>query len=128
MADFKIQDFFRLRNITVDGITLVEANLEFAIKSIHIKPNGPLSSPDCYTFDVKLTFSNEGQSGQLLVKLESIPHHITCQGQISPPVMDQVSRTMRSAVNVLVIITCLISFVLCARAILKAQLLKWVSV
>lgn len=128
MADFKFPDFLALHNMTVRGVSLVEARLLFAIKSIHVKPNGPLTSPDCYTFDVALVFSNQGQSGQLLVDLESTAQHINCQGQLNPPVSDKVSRTLRSAVNTLVITTCLISFVLCARAVLKAQLLKWVSV
>lgn len=124
-SEFSSEEFFRENNITVSGISLVEATLMFSIKAIHFKPNGPLNSPDCYFFDLKLLFDNQGEDGQLLVSLVADAQHLDCQGNVTPPVSDGPSKNLRSAVNILVITTCAFSFLLCARAVLKAQLLKW---
>ena len=59
-SEFSSEEFFRSNNITVSGISLVESTLLFSIKAIHFKPNGPLNSPDCYFFDLKLLFDNQG--------------------------------------------------------------------
>jgi hypothetical protein len=61
-SEFSSEEFFREKNITVSGISLVEATLMFSIKAIHFKPNGPLNSPDCYFFDLKLLFDNQGDN------------------------------------------------------------------
>lgn len=127
MSSFKSEDFLREQNITVSGLSLVEATLMFSIKAIHLKPNGPLNGPDCYTFDLELVFNNQGEDGQLLVSLTTEAQHLDCHGRVNPPVSDGPSKTFRSSVNILVILTCVLSFFLCARAVIKAQLLKWVK-
>lgn len=126
-SSFNSENFLRQNNLTVSGLSLVEATLLFSIKAIHFKPNGPLNGPDCYTFDLKLDFNNQGEDGQLLVSLSTDAQHLNCQGKVNPPVSDGPSKSFRSTVNILVILTCLLSFVLCARAVIKAQLLKWVT-
>ncbi len=128
MSSFKSEDFLREQNITVSGLSLVEATLMFSIKAIHFKPNGPLNGPDCYTFDLQLLFNNQGEDGQLLVTLTTDAQHLDCHGRVTPPVSDGPSKSFRSTVNILVILTCVLSFALCARAVIKAQLLKWVLV
>lgn len=124
--DFKSESFFQENNITISALTLVEASLLFSIKGIHFKPNGPLNSPDCYAFDLRLVFDNQGEDGQLLVSLVTEARHLDCKGTVDPPVSDGPSKSIRSAVNILVIGTCALSLYLCGRAVLKAQLLKWV--
>lgn len=126
MSSFKSGDFLREKNISVSGLSLVEATLLFSIKAIHFKPNGPLNGPDCYTFDLRLEFNNQGEDGQLLVSLMTDAQHLDCHGKVNPPVSDGPSKSFRSTVNILVVLTCVLSFFLCARAVIKAQLLKWV--
>lgn len=126
MSNFKIEEFLKQKNLTVSGLSLVQATLIFSIKAIHFKPNGPLNGPDCYSFDLRLLFDNQGEDGQLLVSLITDAQHLDCHGKVTPPITDGPSKSFRSAVNILVILTCLISFILCTRAVVKAQLLKWV--
>ncbi|XP_046652734.1 mucolipin-3-like [Daphnia pulicaria] len=125
VSAFKSEDFLREKNITVSGLSLVEATLMFSIKAIHFKPNGPLNGPDCYSFDLGLVFNNQGEDGQLLVSLSTLAKHLDCHGKVNPPVSDGPSKSFRSTVNILVILICGFSFFLCARAVIKAQLLKW---
>ena len=127
VANFKSEDFLREKNITVSGLSLVEATLMFSIKAIHFKPNGPLNGPDCYSVDLGLVFNNQGEDGQLLVSLTTLAKHLDCHGKVNPPVSDGPSKSFRSTINILVILTCGVSFFLCARAVIKAQLLKWVN-
>lgn len=127
MSSFKSEDFLASNNVTVNGLSLVEAELSFSIKAIHFKPNGPTNSPDCYLFDLRIVFDNQGQDGQLLVSLITRSEHVNCHGKVNPPVSDASSKNLRSSVNILVILTCIFSFILCARAVIKAQILKWVN-
>ena len=128
MSDLEIEDFLSKHNVTLNGRSLVDAVLKFSVKAIHFKPSGMLSYPDCYLFDLNLIFNNQEEDGQLQVTLTSDTKHIDCQGNVEPPVSDTGSKTLRSTVNYLVIIICVCSFVLCARAVIKAQLLKWVLI
>ena len=127
MSNFSSEAFLRDHNVPVSGSSLVEAVLLFSVKAVHFKPNGPVNSPDCYLFDLELAFDNQGQDGQLLVTLASETQHVACHGNVNPPVSDASSKNLRSSINILVVITCIFSFILCARAVIKAQLLKWVS-
>ena len=128
MSNFSSQVLLAEHNASVIGASLVEATLDFSIKAIHFKPNGPSNEPDCYLFNLQLVFDNRGEDGQLLVNLKSQPEHVTCYGNVSPPVSDTPAKNLRSAMNILVVLTCLVSFILCARAVIKAQFLKWVTI
>ena len=126
-ASFSSEEFLRSNNMSVNGQTLVEASLSFSIKAIHFRPNELLlNSPDCYLFNLKLVFSDQDEDGQLQVFLVPDTEYIHCEGEIDPPVSDSLSKTMLSIVNYIVIFISLFSFILCVRAVFKAQVLKWV--
>jgi len=125
-GSFSSEEFLQRHNMTVNGISLVDASLSFSIKAIHFRANELLlNMPDCYLFNLKLVFSDQEENGQLQVMLVPDTQYIRCHGQVQPPSSDSTSKTMLSIVNYLVIFVSLFSLVLCARAVLKAQILKW---
>jgi len=125
-ATFSSEEFLQTRNMSMNGQTLVDASLSFSIKAIHFRANELLlNMPDCYLFNLKLIFSDQDEDGQLQVFLVPDTEYIHCQGKIDPPATDSLSKTMLSIVNYLVIFISLFSFILCVRAVFKAQVLKW---
>ena len=128
-ATFSSEEFLQTRNMSMNGQTLVDASLSFSIKAIHFRANELLlNMPDCYLFNLKLIFSDQDEDGQLQVFLVPDTEYIHCQGKIDPPATDSLSKTMLSIVNYLVIFISLFSFILCVRAVFKAQVLKWVII
>ena len=122
--DFSSETWLTQNNFTVDGVTLVRSELLFSVKAVRLRPE---DVPECYRFDLRLVLDNEDQDGQLPARLDSDAKRSSCQGD-NESVPSTESRKLRSCLNVTIIIISLLSLVLCARAVIKAQLLKWVIV
>lgn len=118
------EKFLESIGITVSFQSLVKATLDFSLKTVNFKAYGPLTAPDCYKFNIQILFDNSDHDGQTLLSLEADALRLLCRGDeeyLSDSVIDSALRTI---LNVSVISVCLISFVLCARAIYRAQILK----
>lgn len=85
---------------------------------------GPIAPPDCYQFDIQILFDNTDHDGQMLLSLDAEPIRLHCQGDVQYITDSEIDAALRSILNSFVIIICLISFLLCARAIYRAWLLR----
>lgn len=118
------EKFLESIGVTVSFQALVKASLEFAVKTVNFKAYGPLTAPDCYKFNIQILFDNSDHDGQTLLSLDADAIRLHCRGDeeyLSDSVIDSALRTL---LNVSVIMICLLSFTLCARAIYRAQILK----
>lgn len=115
------------KDLDINFSALVKATLNFAIKTVNFKAAGPITPPDCYRFDIEIVFDNRDHDGQMLLSLDAEPIRLTCQGDVHYIIDNQVDSFLRSLLNFLVIIICAISFVLCSRAIWRAQQLKTIT-
>lgn len=106
---------------------LVKATLEFSIKTVSFKSAGPITPPNCYRFDIVILFLNEDHDGQMLVSLDAEPVRLQCKGETQYFTKNEIDAFLRSLLNYMVIIICAISFVLCSRAIWRAQQLKTIT-
>ncbi|XP_046405641.1 mucolipin-3-like isoform X2 [Ischnura elegans] len=103
---------------------LVRASLTFAVKTVNLKAAGPLTPPDCYRFDIEISFDNRDHDGQMLVTLEADAIRLSCKGSVEYITEYKLDSVLRSLLNYLVMCVCLVSLVLCSRAIYRAHLLK----
>ncbi|XP_071443089.1 mucolipin-3-like isoform X2 [Hetaerina americana] len=103
---------------------LVRAALSFSVKTVNLKAAGPLTPPDCYRFDIEINFDNRDHDGQMLVTLEADAIRLSCKGNVEYITEYKLDSVLRSLLNYLVMSICLISLVLCSRAIYRAQSLK----
>lgn len=125
---FQSQQFLKVAGLEISFASLVRAELLFAIKTINFRAAGPITPPDCYRFDVKIVFDNEDHDGQMSLSLEADPYKLTCKGDTAYVTDNKIDQVLRSILNILVILICLASLVLCSRAIYRAQLLKELTV
>lgn len=115
------------KNITINFSALVKAHLKFSIKTVNLKAAGPMTPPDCYEFDVVIIMDNSDFDGQMLLSLEAEPKRLQCN-DTTYITDNQIFSALRTILNIFVIIICGISLVLCSRAIINAQKLKFETI
>lgn len=123
------RDFFK--NSVKEEIMFSEvilATLSFSLKTVNFKAAGRITPPDCYKFNVIIKFDNEDHDGQMKIVLDAAPIRLVCRGDTTYITSNEIDTLLRSVLNYLVIIICLISLVLCSRAIYRAQQLKVITI
>ncbi|XP_055372028.1 mucolipin-3-like [Condylostylus longicornis] len=119
-----VEVFLKSKDIVVNFSALVKATLRFAIKTVNFKAYGPFSAPDCYKFNIEIIFDNGDHDGQTLISLTADALRLYCKGDVKYVMQSSIDSILRSVLNYFVILICVISFSLCARAIYRAQLLR----
>lgn len=124
-VSLKSEQYLSNHNIDVKFDALVRAELLFSIKTINLKAASRLSTPNCFIFNIKIIFDNEDHDGQILLSLEADSVQLKCRGDVV--ITDEIQSFIRSVLNFLVIIVCIISLILCVRAVWRAQQLKVIT-
>nr|NVI71363.1 transient receptor potential cation channel, mucolipin ortholog [Cucujiformia] len=122
---FNSRVYFESQDIKFSA--LVRASLDFSLKTVNFKSAGRISPPNCYQFDVTILFDNEDHDGQMTVSLDAEPIRLNCKGDIEYVTGNEINSILRSLLNYLVILICLLSFALCGRAIWRAQQLRAIT-
>ncbi|XP_019870651.2 mucolipin-3-like [Aethina tumida] len=112
------------RRLNIKFSALVRAELKFSLKTVNFKAAGRISPPNCYRFDVTISFNNEDHDGQMILSLDAEPIRLMCKGDVEYVTDNEIDSLLRSSLNYLVILICVLSFVLCSRAVWRAQQLK----
>lgn len=126
--NFSSKQFFVDKKIKLKFSALVRVNLTFAIRTINLKAAGPITPPDCYEFVITIKFDNSDLDGQMLLSLDAEPNKLMCQGDTKYYTDNRIESILRTFLNTIVIIVCLVSFVLCVRAVYNAQILKFETI
>ncbi|XP_046683218.1 mucolipin-3-like isoform X1 [Homalodisca vitripennis] len=121
---FSSRKFFKNQNITITFSALVKVTLKFSIKTVNFKAAGPITPPDCYKFNIQILFDNDDMDGQMILSLDAEPIRLICNGDVEYINDNRLAYILRSILNIVVILICCTSCILCSRAIWKAQLLK----
>ncbi|XP_053954347.1 mucolipin-3-like isoform X2 [Anastrepha ludens] len=120
-----VQAYLKQSGVELNFASLVKATLVFAIKTVNFKAyGGPLSAPDCFKFDVTIFFDNRDHDGQMLLSLDADAQRLRCKGDVEFISSAEFDAALRSLLNILVLLVCLLSFALCSRAIYRAYLLR----
>ncbi|KAI9581515.1 mucolipin-3-like [Glossina fuscipes] len=120
-----VQKYLSQRDVEVSFSSLVKASLEFAIKTVNFKAyGGPLSAPDCFKFNITICFDNRDHDGQMLLSLDADAMRLHCNGDVDFISDAEFDAILRSILNIFVLLVCLLSFALCARALYRAYLLR----
>lgn len=120
--------FLQNRNINVKFSALVRAHLKFALKTVNLKAAGPMTPPDCFRFNIKVDFDNRDFDGQMLLSLDADARKLQCKGDTRYITDNRIESALRTLLNLLVILICTISLLLCSRAIYRAQMLKFETI
>nr|NVI71393.1 transient receptor potential cation channel, mucolipin ortholog [Cucujiformia] len=124
-GEFNSKSYFEGQDIKFSA--LVKATLDFSLKTVNFKSAGRISPPNCYQFDITILFDNEDHDGQMILTLDAEPIRLNCKGDVEYVTGNEINSLLRSVLNYLVIFICALSFVLCGRAIWRAQQLKTIT-
>lgn len=114
--------------ISFNFSALVKATLSFTVKTVSFKTVGPKTAPNCYEFDIEILFENEDHDGQMLLSLDAEPRRLKCKGDIEYVGSDKLDAALRTLLNIIVMIICSLSLVLCSRALWRAHQLKIITI
>lgn len=125
MTQIGIEKFLDERGVIVSFSSLVKATLVFGVKTVNFKAfGGPLAAPDCFKFLITVLFDNSDHDGQMLLSLDAEAKRLHCRGDVEYITDTEYDVILRTILNMLVIIVCVLSFSLCARALYRARLLR----
>ncbi|XP_027766525.1 mucolipin-1-like, partial [Empidonax traillii] len=112
------------RNFTVKFHKLVNVTIQFQLKAINVQTIINNEIPDCYTFTITITFDNKAHSGRVRIRLDNHAHIKECK---DPSVFGRGDNSFRLFFDVIVILVCSLSFILCARSIVRGLALQLVG-
>ncbi|XP_069823783.1 mucolipin-1 [Dendropsophus ebraccatus] len=109
------------RNFTIKFHKLINITVQFQLKAINIQTIINNEIPDCYTFTITIIFDNQAHSGRVKIQLDNDATIKECK---DPSVYGRGDNHSRLAFDIIVIISCILSFILCARSIIRGLKLQ----
>nr|KAG5705297.1 hypothetical protein BaRGS_010748 [Batillaria attramentaria] len=126
-TDYNIRTFFHDNNYTISFSRMLDVTLEFSFLTFHLNLIETHYGPVCYKVNTTIKFSNYERSGQLLVTLKNVMMERTCAGRMMSPGAADEEKTVKAknvAYDVVVMLICIFSCILCVRSMLRAWQLK----
>ncbi|XP_012733482.2 mucolipin-3 isoform X1 [Fundulus heteroclitus] len=113
-----------LQNFELHFKRLLSLKITFVVKAINLQTVRYRELPDCYDFTVIITFNNQAHSGRMKIDLETDVDINECKDW---KVIGASARKVYLTVmfDCLILITCLASFALCTRSVIKGILLMF---
>ncbi|KAH0628629.1 hypothetical protein JD844_009998 [Phrynosoma platyrhinos] len=112
------------RNFTLKFYKLINVTIQFKLKAINIQTIINNEIPDCYTFSITITLDNKAHSGRVKIHLDN---KVSIQECKDPSVYGKGNNGFRMFFDVIVLLICVLSFILCSRSIIRGLLLQHVS-
>lgn len=109
------------KNFTIKFHKLINITVQFQLKAINIQTIINNEIPDCYTFTITILFDNQAHSGKVKIDLDNEASIKECK---DPSVYGRADNHSRLAFDVFVMLCCIVSFILCARSILRGLRLQ----
>ncbi|XP_074932161.1 mucolipin-1 isoform X3 [Phalacrocorax aristotelis] len=109
------------KNFTLKFHKLINVTIQFKLKAINIQTIINNEIPDCYTFTITITFDNKAHSGRVKIHLDNQADIKECK---DPSVFGRGDNSFRLFFDVVVILVCSLSFILCARSIIRGLMLQ----
>ncbi|CAI9619608.1 unnamed protein product [Staurois parvus] len=109
------------RNFIIKFHKLINITVQFQLKAINIQTIINNELPDCYTFAITILFDNQAHSGRVKIQLANDATIKECK---DPSVYGRGDNHSRLAFDVIVILSCVLSLILCGRSILRGLRLQ----
>uniref|UniRef100_A0A914N9J3 Polycystin cation channel PKD1/PKD2 domain-containing protein n=1 Tax=Meloidogyne incognita TaxID=6306 RepID=A0A914N9J3_MELIC len=125
---YTVRSLLAKRNITFtgeDALIISQAIVKFNLRTIHFSPLQNDQKPECYKIDIKIIFDNSRHTGQIKIKLNANISYVNlCNGRVLHVNSIGFDTAFIAIIDLLVLIMCVASVILCLRALVRAHLLK----
>ncbi|XP_054523592.1 mucolipin-3 isoform X2 [Pan troglodytes] len=110
-------------NLTLDFHRLLTVELQFKLKAINLQTVRHQELPDCYDFTLTITFDNKAHSGRIKISLDNDISIRECKDwHVSGSIQKNTHYMM--IFDAFVILTCLVSLILCIRSVIRGLQLQ----
>lgn len=143
-SDDAVREILAKRGVTFqpeDALKISTVQFKFRLRTIHYSPTAGDQKPECYKIAVAIKFDNSRHTGQVHVTLATVVSYVNvCNGRIIkggsffafyhrvPGGISGVGWSFDTLLiggtDILVLILCILSLILCCRALIKAHLLQ----
>ncbi|XP_073858931.1 mucolipin-3 isoform X8 [Macaca fascicularis] len=110
-------------NLTLDFHRLLTVELQFKLKAINLQTVRHQELPDCYDFTLTITFDNKAHSGRIKISLDNDISIRECKDWHVSGSMQKNTHYMM-IFDAFVILTCLVSLILCLRSVIRGLQLQ----
>ncbi|XP_063866411.1 mucolipin-3-like isoform X4 [Scylla paramamosain] len=128
VTSWSSEAFLKKKNYILNFDLLMNIEFTFHLHTIKLRVNLPFDTPECYGLTGKVIFNNHDHDGQMLVNLDVAAQVLECQGSIKLASEAYTLKVWRTFINVTSIMICIISLIMCVRALYRAQLLRKTTV
>ncbi|KAK7078325.1 Mucolipin-2 [Halocaridina rubra] len=122
-SDWSVKKFLETKNITFDFDLLLNTDFTFELRTIKLRVNLPFDTPECYHLTGRVIFDNHEHDGQILVELDVAARVLECDGSIHLASESSSLKVWRTIMNILSIIVCVVSLIMCVRALYRGYLI-----
>ncbi|XP_042200624.1 mucolipin-1a isoform X2 [Callorhinchus milii] len=110
------------RNFTLKFYKLINVSIRFKLKAINIQTIINHEIPDCYTFKIQILFDNKAHSGRIKVSLDN---DVVIKECMDHSVLGYGPNDYKLLIfDIFVLGFCALSFILCARSIIRGVMLQ----
>lgn len=120
-ATFSIERFLQ-NELKFD--TLIVAELMFSLKVFYRTKMDQMQLLHCNEHDITIAYKNAKHDGQLDISMMLDPSHVSCHKNLQELPAKPTTYYGRQALNILTIVMCSLSTVLCLRSLYRAQKLR----
>lgn len=103
---------------------LIDAKLSFPLKALYRTKRGQVEVPECYQYNVTVFYENVKHDGQMDIKMTITPSLLHCHTTVKRSYINFAIYYSRQALNIITIVICVLSTLLCARSLYRAQKLR----
>ncbi|XP_070562747.1 mucolipin-3-like isoform X2 [Ptychodera flava] len=119
-----IYDFLPANNLTITWRKFISLTVKFTMKAFHIA-----NPPDVYLFDFVISYVNTHHTGKVTISLDGTARlDGDSEGSYVAKKDENLKWIGLIVFDVVIIIVCLFSIILCSRSLIKARMLKNVTV
>ncbi|CAL2038097.1 unnamed protein product [Caenorhabditis brenneri] len=131
-SDDSVREILATRGVTFlpeDALKISTVTFKFRLRTIHYSPTAGDQKPECYKIAVAIKFDNSRHTGQVHVTLATVVSYVNvCNGRIIKDKITGVGWSFDTLLiggtDIFVLILCILSLILCCRALIKAHLLQ----
>lgn len=127
-TSWSTEAFLKERDYIINFDLLLNIDFTFHLHTIKLRVNLPFDTPECYGLTGKVIFNNHDHDGQMLVDLDVGAQVLGCHGSIKLISEAYTLKVWRMVINIISILICFISLIMCVRALYRAQLLRKATV
>lgn len=122
--NFSTESYLREHNFSLIFERLINVDLEFTLKTVYLKSLSKFDLPDCYRYNITISYDNEAHDGQLLISLRVHSRKLDCTTNVLYTDSNKIAYACLQAVNIIVIVICASSLALCVRSLVRGQILR----